>query len=113
VPSYDDEDLLDDRTVVEILDLQCTMGHVSQLKEEFNQKRKTILSHLLHRDDDASLFQLPESEDVDVPATFRAGVHAYVACVLDYDQQIGSELEANLDEICEALSISKDEVKRS
>ena len=41
--SYDEDDDLDERTVIAILDAHFRMGRVQSIKEEFNKRRRTIL----------------------------------------------------------------------
>jgi len=46
VLSYDEEDDLDEKSIIRILDAQFNIGKVPALKEEFNRKRLSILIDL-------------------------------------------------------------------
>ena len=60
--TYDEEDDLDEKSTIKIIDTQFQMGKVPQLREEFNKRRLNYLN--------------------------SNQIEKYIRCVLDYDTLI-------------------------
>ena len=44
--SYDEDDDLDSHTIVALLDIQCAVGNIQALKDEFNRRRREVMLQL-------------------------------------------------------------------
>lgn len=71
------------------------MGKVPSLKEEFARKRRLILKR-------SQAGEMNERQCLD-----------YINTVLKYDQEIITELDHNLEELCDKLDITKDDIRQS
>jgi hypothetical protein len=83
--SYDEDDLLDESSIIKIIDLHFSMGKISELKLRFKQER---MRHLKSRD-----------------------INKYIACVVSFDKEISNQLDINLSKICKQHNINKSIVR--
>ena len=114
--SYDEDDDLDEVTIIAILDATFTMGpRINLLKKEFNEKRRAILSSMSNISGNAgsSASTVTQSERTGEIIFDKESLRAYVQCVLDYEERIGKEMEKNQDQICEELGVSREDIRTS
>ena len=96
--AYDEEGELDEPTIIAILDLQFSIGNLPKFREDFNRKRRLILSRFqsesLRR---SQLFHMgggPRRSSLDgelappVEEDQEEAIKEYVKLILKYDVQI-------------------------
>ncbi|CDW82032.1 UNKNOWN [Stylonychia lemnae] len=93
---YDDDEDLDEKTIVGLIDMQFQIGAFPRIRDEFNHKRRQLLKNL----------------NVNQALTENQ-TNRYIQLVLEYDQKLGAALERNLDDISDIYGVSKDQIKKS
>eukprot|EP00347_Sterkiella_histriomuscorum_P005861 403354996 len=96
VISYDDDDDLDENTIVSLIDKQFSIGKFPKLREKFNNLRRQLLRGYNKNT------QMPYEKCVE-----------YINLVLDYDNQLGQALEKNLEDLADIYSIRQEDIRRS
>lgn len=85
--TFDEDDDINERSIIYIIDAQFNQGRVPQIKSAFDNKRRQHLKN--------------ENQD------------DYIQCVVKYDRLLAQELDINMDTLCDQYGITKEDINRS